>query len=206
MAGERLLQGLAKDVAVDRIDTALARLEADVTWLRTLTERLAARVELRSDAKGLARALREMEAALRSGLERDELERVLGPGPLTLSQISALARAASSLRSAGADAATVQRVLGGLGTAGIRSEEIERLDARFAAALAKGTSAEQAVADFDASLREAVRASGLVDRREALRDEVRAGAREAARSSVRGGDMRPGLGGAVPDIGGRPGR
>lgn len=204
IAGDRLLQGLAKGVAADRIDAALGRLEDDLFWALAHVEKLTPRAALRTDSSGLEQALREMEAALRSGLTRAEIEQVLGPGPLTLGQVGALARLAGSLRSAGADAGTIRGLLEGAGTAGLKSDEIERLHRALIAAMAQGAPLDKAVADLAASLGAAT-ANEVLDRRELLRKEAQEGAREAARSAIRG-EARPGLGRAGPDLGSRPGR
>jgi hypothetical protein len=204
LASERLMQGLTKGIAAHRLDQALNRIENDLLWLNGAIGRRVARAEIRTYPERLLLTLRHGEAALRSGVTRAELERLLGPGPLTLAQAAALARGAATLRNAGVDAAATERALGGLGTAGLRGEELERLEEHFAAGLTRGIPLDEAFAAFESGLRELRRDAALDHGELQRRNELRQEMRETLRSPAGGADMRPGAPGGIGP-GSRPG-
>jgi hypothetical protein len=177
IAGERLAQGLVKGVAVERLDRALADLDDNLRWLSGLLERTTARAERRDNPARNELALRAGESALRGGLERAQVERMLGPGPLTLEQTVVLSQVAASLLAAGIAPAEVAKALQESAKAGVKVSELRRLEQRFVAALAEGRSPGSAFADFKGSLNDLMRETGAnaaqgEDMRQQMRQEM----------------------------------
>jgi hypothetical protein len=191
IAGERLAQGLAKGVALDRLDSALAQLDDNLRWLNGFFDRITARAERRNNPGQSELALRAAEAALRGGLERAELERAFGPGPVTLEQAIAFSQAAGSLLAANVDRVQVVRALAGAAKAGVAPDELRRLEQRFVAALAGGRPAAAAFDEFKSGLERLVREAGTsAVQHEQLRQEMRETMRQTLRAPG-GPDMRP---------------
>ena len=199
IGGERLAQGLAKGVPLERLDRALAELYDDLGWLNGLLERTTAQAERRDNPRRYELALRAGEAALRAGFDRAAFEHALGTKPLTLQQAIALSQAAGSLRAANIDQGEIVRALERLGPAGINAGEIQRLEARFVAELTAGQSAQVAFEEFKAALRALVGQADAAEKSAAQREELRQEMRETLRAPG-GLDMRPG-GGVSPGAG-----
>lgn len=203
IAGERLAQGLAKGVPVERLDRALADLDDNLRWLNGFLERTTARAERRNNPGQSELALRAGEAALRAGFDRAQLERTLGPGPLTLEQTIALSQTAGSLRAANVDRGEIVQALEGVGKAGISASEIRQLEQRFVAAAAAGRPARVAFEELKATLGKLVREADEAARGAVQREELRQELRQEMRDTLRapgGPDMRPG-GGVSPAAG-----
>lgn len=183
---ERLAQGLTKEVPAPLLEQGLLRLLDDLQWSRAVADRLVPRAEVRSHPQRLEQALRNTEAALRAGLTRGDVEQILGLGPLTLGQIAALTRTAANLHGAGAGAATVRRLLEGVGAAGVQEDDLGRLDAELATSLAGGVPASEAIRVFEAALGGLVRSGLGVQREQMLRSEIR----DAVRSPAAAGELR----------------
>jgi hypothetical protein len=210
---ERLAQGLAKGVPLERIDAALTQMEADLKWLSALLDRITARAERRDSPAQSELALRAGEAALRGGLTRADLARALTPGPLTLEQTITISHAAGSLLAAGVGAAEVVRVLEGAAKAGIGAGRMRNLEQRFVAALADGRSPEAALADFRAGLANSMRdldpgQPGPIPRdelqqemRQQMRQEMRDTMRQTLRAPGGAPDVSPGGGAASASAG-----
>lgn len=138
LIGERLVQGLVKGVPVARIDQALATLQTNLTWAKQVIDRHAAKAEIRRRPEAVDQAARNLEAALRAGFERAQLEQMLGNSALTLDQIAGLAGAAGNLRSWGVAPERAVRALARAGGAGMTAAELARLERQFAAGVAAG--------------------------------------------------------------------
>jgi hypothetical protein len=215
IAGERLVQGLSKGVAVERLDRAFADLDDNLKWLSGLLERTTARADRRDHPGGNELALRAGEAALRAGFQRAQLERVLGPGPLTLEQAVALSHAAGSLLAANIEPAEVAGALDGAGGAGVGANQIRQLERRFVAALSAGRPPRSAFEEFKTGLKALIAQTGAAagsavqrdpmqqemreqlqqEMREQLQQEMREQLRQEMRETIRGSgggsDMRP---------------
>lgn len=149
LMGERLVQGLVKGVPTARIDQALAVLQANLVWAGQVIDRHAAKAEIRRRPEAVEQAARNIEAALRAGFERAQLEQMLGDGALTLEQITGLAGAAGNLRTWGVAPERAVRALAQAGGAGMTAAELARLERRFAAGIAAGHTSRELMAELE---------------------------------------------------------
>lgn len=149
LMGERLVQGLVKGVPTARIDQALAVLQANLVWAGQVIDRHAAKAEIRRRPEAVEQAARNIEAALRAGFERAQLEQMLGDGALTLEQITGLAGAAGNLRTWGVAPERAVRALAQAGGAGMTVAELARLERRFAAGIAAGHTSRELMAELE---------------------------------------------------------
>ena len=178
LMGERLVQGLVKGVPAERIDQALADLQANLAWARQVIDRHAAKAEIRSRPEIVEQAARNLEAALRAGFERAQLEQMLGDDTFTLEQIAGLAGAAGNLRTWGVAPERATRTLAQAGTAGMTAAEIARLERQFAAGIAAGYTPQELMAEFERGVEKfdnAHPAMGmdLGDMRQDIREDIR---------------------------------
>ena len=149
LMAERLVQGLAKGVPVERLGPALEVLRGNLLWARQAVDARAAKAEVRAKPEQAEQALRNLEAALRAGLARAQLDQVFGKQPLTLEQFAALARTAADLRGWGAQPEAVVRALAPAAAAGMGARELDTLERKFAAGVAAGKAAPALLAEFE---------------------------------------------------------
>lgn len=138
LMAERIQQGLIKGVPATRIDQALTTLQANLIWARQLVDRHIAKAEMRDKPAQIENTFRSIEASLRAGMERAQLEQILGKNPVTLDQLATLARMAADLRVWGVGGGDVVRVLAQAANAGISVGELARLEGKFATGVAAG--------------------------------------------------------------------
>lgn len=149
LIGERLVQGLVKGVPAARIDQALATLQMDLTWAKQVIDGHAARAETRRRPEAVAQAARQLEAALRAGFERAQLEQMLGDAALTLEQIAGLAGTAGNLRTWGVAPERAVSALAEAGGAGMTAAELTHLERRFTAGIAAGRAPKDLMAELE---------------------------------------------------------
>ncbi len=149
LMAERIQQGLTKGVPAARIDQAVAALQANLLWAQQVLDRHVAKAEIRGSPAQVEEAYRNLEASLRAGVERAQVEQIFGKSPLTLEQLAALARAAADLRALGVEAPAVARVLAQAANAGMGAGELQRLESKFAAGVAAGRPAASLFAEFE---------------------------------------------------------
>lgn len=168
---ERIQQGLIKGVPAARIDHALTVLQGNVIWARQMVDRHVAKAEIRGKPAQIEDACRNIEASLRAGIERAQLEQILGKNPLTLDQLTGLARMAADLRTWGVEGGDVVRVLAQAANAGMGARELGALEGKFAAGVAAGRPAPSLFAELE---REVVSVRPRdVDVRDELQREMR---------------------------------
>lgn len=174
--GERVAEGLTKGIPAARIDQALETLRDNLAWSIRVIDARVPRAEIRAKPTDVERALRGMDAALRAGVTRAQLERIVGASPLTTVQLGTLVRVAGNLRSFGVDAGSVVRLLGRAGEAGLGAGELDVLERKFATGAAAGRPLASLVAEFEQDLGDAIlRNAGErgEDRGRDMRDEIR---------------------------------
>lgn len=185
--GERIVQGLVKGVPPSRLGQALETLQANLIWAKRLIDRHAAKADIRANPAQLGEAYRDLEVALRAGLERGQVEQIFGKEPLTLKQMAALARVAANLRSWNVAPEAAVRALAQATRSGVTAPELDRLEAKFAAGMASGRSTEALLTELE---------QGIKEFRSRDRDEFQRDLRDQnIRQDIKGPtsqDMRPG--------------
>lgn len=84
----RMLQGLAKGVPTNRIDTALKSLSNDLAWAKQLLSTRVAASDIRAQPQLTDSSIKNIEVALRSGFSPDQLQQIMGDKPLNLKQFN----------------------------------------------------------------------------------------------------------------------
>lgn len=173
LAGERIVQGLVKGAPAARISQALEVLQGNLVWAKRVIEQHAAKAEMRAQPASFEQTIKYLEAALRSGLERGHLERILGENRLTLGQIAALARLSGDLRSWGLAPERIGSSLRQAGEAGMTATELDASERKFILGLSSGKSAQALLIEFNRDI-EAFRAAGAEPRaaREGMREDI----------------------------------
>lgn len=138
LVGARLLEGLAKNVPAPLINQALTTLSQDLVWAQKLV-----RAHRRSPGPGGAvpgsgQALAQLEAALRAGLSRADLEQVYGTTRVPVGRIAAIARLAADVVATPVAPSSVVAPLHEMLAQGFTTERINAVDGHFMAALAAG--------------------------------------------------------------------
>ena len=154
LAAERIVQGLAKGVPAERIDQAIKVLHGNLLWARQVVDAHAPKAEIRSKPEQLEQSLRHLEAALRAGVARAQLDQIFGKHPLTLEQLAPLARTAADLRGWGVEPEVVARALAPAAAAGLGARELDALERQFAAGVAAGQSAPTLLVQFEKGVNE----------------------------------------------------
>lgn len=149
LMAERIQQGLVKAMPAAHLDRAVAVLQQNLVWARQVVDRHVAKAESRKNPAQLEEACRSIEANLRAGIERAQLEQIFGRHPLALDQLAALARAAANLMSWGVEPGVAAQVLSRASAAGMGAKELTALEGRFSAGVAKGRPAQALVAEFE---------------------------------------------------------
>lgn len=177
LMGERLVQGLVKGVPVARIDQALANLQANLTWAKQEIDRHAAKAEIRRRPEAVEQAARQLEAALRAGFERAQMEQMLGNTMLTLEQIARLAGVASNLRTWGIKPERAVRALAHAGSAGMTAVELARLEHQFAGGIAVGRAPKDLMIEFERGVEKFIAThpvvEGLMERGDGMREDMK---------------------------------
>lgn len=185
LLGERIGQGLAKGVPVDRIGQALGTLQNNLVWARQEIEAHVAKAELRAKPAALEQALRHTEAALRAGLERAQIEQIFDKTQLTLEQSTALVRTAADMRGFGAEPAQVVRVMQSAGRTGLTVAELNRLERKFVQGHTAGRALPDLLTEFEQGMK-AMRDPSRPDRDE-LRQEMKRDSTQDWRGTPSGG-------------------
>ncbi len=181
--GERIAEGLMKGIPAARIDQALEMLRDNLVWSKRVVDERVPRAEVRARPADVEQALRGMDAALRAGVTRQQLERIVGTSPLTTVQLSALVRVVGNLRSFGVEAESIVRLLGQAGEAGLGAGELDMLEREFTVGAAAGRPLTSLVAEFERGMAQIIlrnarehsddRGRYSDDRGRDMRDEIR---------------------------------
>lgn len=157
LIAERIAQGLVKGVPSARLTEAAQSLEKNLVWTKQVLEKNIAPSERTGNPKVLEDASRNFDAALRAGMDRRQLEKMLDDNSLTLAQASGLAKLAANLRSWGVEAKEVARFSSEAGRANIKSGDIANMERKFVGGMQDGHPAQELLLD----LREGM--DGLMD-------------------------------------------
>lgn len=192
LMAERVQQGLVKAVPAPRLDRAVALLQENLLWARQVIDRHVAKSEIRRNPAQLEEACRNIDASLRAGIERAQLEQVFGKNPLALDQLAALARAAADLLSSGVEASAAVPVLSRASAAGMGAKELTALEDRFSAGVAKGRPTQALVAELEQSVKDFQPRDADARERQMLQQEMREEMRQEQLRDFRQ-DTRPEL-------------
>lgn len=192
LMAERIQQGLVQAVPAARLDRAVALLQENLVWARQIVDRRVAKAEIRRNPAQLEEACRSIEASLRAGIERAQLEQIFGGHPLALDQLAALARAAADLLSWGVEPGAAAQVLSRASAAGMGAKELAAFEDRFSAGVAKGRPTQALLAEFEQSVKDFQRRDADVRERRMLQREIRQEMRQEPMRDFRQ-DTRPDL-------------
>lgn len=157
LIAERIAQGLVKGVPSARLTEAAQSLEKTLVWTKQVLEKHIAPSERTDNPNVLEDVSRNFDAALRAGMDRRQLEKMLDDNSLTLAQASGLAKLAANLRSWGVEAKEVARFSSEAGRANINTEDIASMERKFVGGMQDGHPAQELLLD----LREGM--DGLMD-------------------------------------------
>lgn len=194
LMSDRISQGLAKGVPAERITQALDALHNNLVWAKQLIEAHVAKAEVREKPARLEQALQQIDAALRAGLARPQLEQIFDRTKLTLEQCTALARTAADLRGFGAEPVRLARILQSAGRAGLTAAELDRMARKFTRGQSAGRSLPDLLTEFEQGIKV------LREHSHPNRDELR---EEMKRDTTQRWRDTPPAGGSIQD-GGTP--
>lgn len=192
LMAERIQQGLVKAMPAARLDRAVAVLQDNLVWTRQVVDRHVPKADIRRNPAQLEEACRSIEASLRAGIERAQLEQIFGRHPLALDQLAALARAAADLLSWGVEAGVAVPVLSRASAAGMGAKDLTVLEDRFSAGVAKGRPTQALVAELEQSVKDFQPPEAGARERQILQQEIRQEMRQEQMRDFRQ-DTRPEL-------------
>lgn len=173
LMAERIQQGLVKAMPAARLDRAVAVLQDHLVWARQVVDRHVPKADIRGNPAQLEEACRSIEASLRAGIERAQLEQIFGSRPLALDQLAALARAAADLLSWGVEAGLAVPVLSRASAAGMSAKDLTALEDRFSAGVAKGRPTQALIAELEQSVKDFQPPGAGARERQILQQEIR---------------------------------
>lgn len=173
LMAERIQQGLVKAMPAAHLDRAVALLQQNLIWARQVVDRRVAKAESRKNPAQLEEACRNIEAGLRAGHDRAQLEQIFGRHPLTLDQLAALARAAANLPSWGVEPGVAAQVLSRASAAGMGAKELAALEGRFSAGVAEGRPTRALVAEFEQGVKDFQPRDADARERQILQQQIR---------------------------------
>lgn len=173
LMAERIQQGLVKAMPAARLDRAVAVLQDHLVWARQVVDRHVPKADIRGNPAQLEEACRSIEASLRAGIERAQLEQIFGSRPLALDQLAALARAAADLLSWGVAAGLAVPVLSRASAAGMSAKDLTALEDRFSAGVAKGRPTQALIAELEQSVKDFQPPGAGARERQILQQEIR---------------------------------
>lgn len=158
LIAERIAQGLVKGVPSARLTEAAQSLEKNLVWTKQVLEKHLAPSDGADSPKAREETARNFEAALRAGMERHQMEKMLESNSLTIAQASSLAKLAANLRSWGVEAKEVARISSEAGRANVKVEDIANMEQKFVAGMREGRAAQALLLDMREDM------NGLMDR------------------------------------------
>jgi len=173
LMAERIQQGLVKAMPSARLDRAVAVLQDHLVWARQVVDRRVPKADIRGNPAQLEEACRNIEASLRAGIERAQLEQIFGNRPLALDQLAALARAAADLLSWGVAAGLAVPVLSRASAAGMSAKDLTALEDRFSAGVAEGRPTPALVAEFEQGVKDFQQRDADARERQILQQPIR---------------------------------
>lgn len=213
LIAERIAQGLVKGVPPARLTEAAQSLEKNLVWTKQVLEKHLAPSD-RSNPKSREEAARNFDAALRGGMERRQLEKMLDDNSLTIVQAAGLAKLAANLRSWGVETKEVARLSSEAGRAHIKVEDIGNMERKFIEGMQGGHSAPEILLDlrndmdgfrersngFEPSSHQDMRMD--MDMKQDMKQDTQQEMRDASPTAQTGG---PTGSGAIPDTQGGSG-
>lgn len=195
LLSERLAQGLLKGVPADRLQNALLVFKENLLWWKATMEKHVAKAELRKNVEARQESYRMMDAFLRSGFEKTEIEQILGQQQVTLMQVSAAIELAMEMASAGAAKQSVIQLCRKSLSAGLTAEELGRISQKLELSMLKET---QLDAEFFSQFESSVAAefdfssgisTGLLDDISEMADDVSIDAIQDLNETILSNDM-----------------
>lgn len=148
LIAERIAQGLVKGVPPTRLTEAAQSLEKNLLWTKQALGKHLAPSDRTGNPKSLEDTARNFDAALRAGMERQQLEKMLEGNSLSIAQASSLAKLAANLRSWGVEAKEVARFSSESGRVNVKVEDIANMERKFVAGMQEGRPAQALLLDL----------------------------------------------------------
>lgn len=137
LLSERFAQGLLKGVPDNRLQNALLVLKDNTHWWKNIMEKHVAKAEMRKNDRALQASYRMMDASLRSGIGKDEIEKIIGQQQVTLTQISAVLELAMELKISGVPTQSLVQLCRESLKAGLTSQELDQIAQKLEDSLQK---------------------------------------------------------------------